>query len=742
MDFESKQLKSSVELAAEKTGLKNPENSGKLRTAADMAMEKVKLMQMDADVQQGDAEKIAELAKKSGLDLSHSIAEKQEKAAEIKQEMAQFEPDTVAKETVEEEPVSKNQETQPGYEDMAKKYGFRTKEENERAVGQTNKELKSYSEAQENETGKKETTEESDIQKIISTQNRLNDLRANVYRERMSKRDPSWHGTAEERAEIDQLATEVELLIDEKAIVDKAKSEISERNFDLGRVTNEDLLLFHQRINKSGDEIEADLLKDADIADSVIEDSRLRLSKLREDARVNLKEAGDDPNLKNTIDELDRQIGQLVRIHWKMREEPMDTKEENSREIKTTPESTDKNSKDELKTKEQVQSEALTDFRNELKGIKKNEQWQGNSIMQGMEDFINSQKEKTPTSETFKDMFSFIKNKGAEINKGIISTKDAASEFSKKSREWAAKIFKNEKNAEDSHDKMIKKARKEIAKNSFDLRNATDGELMTFRRIMNESDDKIREYFLKDEDVDNISENIEYQLATLEKLKFNAKEKNTTAEIERQVVAINEIKKSYKEKISEVMDKFGSSLEVTDAESPTVFNHIEHLSLLPKDLVETMKNKGLKIKIGNRDMLGLSDDEHYRNNSPRGWKNKANWEGVGGCYHTSDKIAYAGKTFYRKAVGDDVVLHEYGHGMGQLLGLDNLNDTISAHNRLYDKLTPYQQQEGPGGVAGRQEFVAESVAAFFTLDKKKFIKKYDNSWYASLEKSVNEKHLV
>ncbi|HCP08271.1 MAG TPA: hypothetical protein DIT25_00510 [Candidatus Moranbacteria bacterium] len=488
MDFESKQLKSSVEIAAEKTGLKNPENSGKLRTAADMAMEKVKLMQMDADVQQGDAEKIAELANKSGLDLSHSIAEKQEKAAEIKQEMAQFKSDTVAKETVEEVPVSENQGTQMDQEDMAKKYGFRTKEENERAVEQTNKELKSYSEAQENENGKKETTEESDIQKIISTQNRLNDLRANVYRERMSKQDPSWHGTVKERAEIDKLATEVESLIDEKAIVDKAKSEISERNFDLGRVTNEDLLLFHQRIDKSGDEIETDLLKDADIADSVIEDSRLRLSKLREDARASLKEAGDDPNLKNTIDEFDRQIGQLVRVYWKMKEKPKNTTEENSREVETTPESTEKDSKGELKTREQIQAEALTDFKNELKGIKKNEQWQGDSIMQGMEDFVNSQKEKTPASETFKDMFSFIKNKGAEINKGIISTKDAINDFSKKSSEWAKEIFKGKENTEkrekEISDPLIQEARKK--------RN----QLLESRGLLKMSEDDFKKYFV------------------------------------------------------------------------------------------------------------------------------------------------------------------------------------------------------------------------------------------------------
>jgi len=101
--------------------------------------------------------------------------------------------------------------------------------------------------------------------------------------------------------------------------------------------------------------------------------------------------------------------------------------------------------KEETKTKEQVQSEALKDFTNELKGIKKDKQWEGDPIMQGMEDFANSLKEKSPMTETLKDMFSFIKKKGAEINAGKLTAQKAIGEFSKKSAKWAEKIFGGKK---------------------------------------------------------------------------------------------------------------------------------------------------------------------------------------------------------------------------------------------------------------------------------------------------------
>jgi len=87
-----------------------------------------------------------------------------------------------------------------------------------------------------------------------------------------------------------------------------------------------------------------------------------------------------------------------------------------------------------------VTMEAVSDFRNELKGVRKDKQWD-EPYMQGMEDFIKSQREQTPTMETFKSMISFIRKTGESLNNGKISTKEAVSQFGKSSKEWAKKIF-------------------------------------------------------------------------------------------------------------------------------------------------------------------------------------------------------------------------------------------------------------------------------------------------------------
>ena len=190
---------------------------------------------------------------------------------------------------------------------------------------------------------------------------------------------------------------------------------------------------------------------------------------------------------------------------------------------------------------------------------------------------------------------------------------------------------------------------------------------------------------------------------------------------------------SKKEMVKELFNRFGNSLEVEDIDSYTVISHLEHLNKLPENLVKQMINKGIKIKIGYKGMLGLSDDEELRTQCPRGWGGQ-DWSKVAGGWNYKRKTAYAGKG---ESGSSSLVLHEVGHGAGYLLNLDNDPVLIKAHNRLYKKLSSYFQQDGPGGFAGRQEFLAESFADYFQLSKKRFIKRYDIDWYAFLEQTVN-----
>jgi len=194
-----------------------------------------------------------------------------------------------------------------------------------------------------------------------------------------------------------------------------------------------------------------------------------------------------------------------------------------------------------------------------------------------------------------------------------------------------------------------------------------------------------------------------------------------------------------KERIAKAIDKFGSSLKILNADSLAVKEHLEHLSFLPENFIELMKIKGLKVKIGDADVIDLSNDERLRTNQPRGWEGKSvGWQGVPGMYYTAESTVYAGNGFHGNG-SRSLALHEYGHGVGDKLGLDNSQDAIDAHARLYEKLLPYLQQDGPGGFAGRQELIAESFAEVLTMPKAEFVNKYDEAWHMFLIKTINQK---
>jgi hypothetical protein len=87
MKFEGVKPKDAVE-SSRKEVLEKGGNLNK--SPVDLAMERAKLMEADAEVQQDDAEKIAEIGKSMGMDLSKSVAEKQKRADDIKQEIGKY----------------------------------------------------------------------------------------------------------------------------------------------------------------------------------------------------------------------------------------------------------------------------------------------------------------------------------------------------------------------------------------------------------------------------------------------------------------------------------------------------------------------------------------------------------------------------------------------------------------------------------------------------------------------------
>ena len=187
-----------------------------------------------------------------------------------------------------------------------------------------------------------------------------------------------------------------------------------------------------------------------------------------------------------------------------------------------------------------------------------------------------------------------------------------------------------------------------------------------------------------------------------------------------------------KQEAEKVISMFGGSLEIADLDSETARAHLEHLSFLPQPLIEFMVNKGIKINIGDADVLGMSDDPKFKQ-APRGWEDKPDWSGVPGCYDADNKIVYAGSGRHG---GVSRALHEFGHVGGDLLAWNNDPELIEAHKRLYSKLSEYYRQDGAGGFAGRDELVAESFAQFFRVPKNDFVAMYDEEYYLFLEKNI------
>jgi hypothetical protein len=190
----------------------------------------------------------------------------------------------------------------------------------------------------------------------------------------------------------------------------------------------------------------------------------------------------------------------------------------------------------------------------------------------------------------------------------------------------------------------------------------------------------------------------------------------------------------------EIIDRFGSSLEINVANQDiaSLRVHIEDLGLIPVVMLKILEKKGLRIIIGDKTMTRFSDDDRFKH-APRGWT-VSDWSRVPGAYDSLEKIVYAGDNKLHGCLS--LALHEYGHAAGDLLNLDNSKIVIQAHKRLYNKLTAYKQQGGPGGSAGRKELLAESFEDYFKKNKREFIEEYDEKWYKFISNAINNPNSI
>ncbi|MFA4930262.1 MAG: hypothetical protein WC570_00120 [Patescibacteria group bacterium] len=172
-------------------------------------------------------------------------------------------------------------------------------------------------------------------------------------------------------------------------------------------------------------------------------------------------------------------------------------------------------------------------------------------------------------------------------------------------------------------------------------------------------------------------------------------------------------------------------LSIDDLQSGEVKGYLADIDMMPKKLIDNLKEGGVNVVIGNTDVPGLSNNRLLEG-KPRGW-DQDNMSGVKACYDPVNKIVYAGEGM---GASTSPVLHEYGHAVIDLFDSTGNPKIIEAHERLYDNLGDYLKQGGPGGEAGVDEFFAESFADYIKLPKKLFVARYDEQWHGQMKEII------
>ena len=190
-----------------------------------------------------------------------------------------------------------------------------------------------------------------------------------------------------------------------------------------------------------------------------------------------------------------------------------------------------------------------------------------------------------------------------------------------------------------------------------------------------------------------------------------------------------------------LLHELRDSLHITDADLTggwsrrfVLEQNLAHMGTMPPGMYARLRSEGVRVYVGSGHVPDLDEMGHLRGVRPRGHPPGATWNTVGGCYSPNGRKVLIGES------GGGAAIHESGHGIGGLLRRSGqpvtLNDdpeVIAAHARLFPRLSPYEKQ---GGLAGRQEFFAESINVMLTRGRARAVAMYDEAWVQFCEEHV------
>ncbi len=186
---------------------------------------------------------------------------------------------------------------------------------------------------------------------------------------------------------------------------------------------------------------------------------------------------------------------------------------------------------------------------------------------------------------------------------------------------------------------------------------------------------------------------------------------------------------SEQKRLERIAKRFGNSMTILDWENSEM--HLKQLDLLPQGIIETMKEKGLSIVLGSGSVWEMKhqtpglkyrfDDIKAKIRSLFSAKWRENYQTeAAGYYEPSLKTAFIGDLME----GESVALHEYGHGVGDLLYADK--QKLDEHPYLRKVYKLISSELSPdvlelGDVIATKETFANAFSDYFTLSKKQFI---------------------
>lgn len=172
----------------------------------------------------------------------------------------------------------------------------------------------------------------------------------------------------------------------------------------------------------------------------------------------------------------------------------------------------------------------------------------------------------------------------------------------------------------------------------------------------------------------------------------------------------------------------GPNLQIHNPQDPMVQQHIRDAAQMPESLLGTLKAAD-KILILGTGGVAQYDPELASKGAPRDHPGQT-WGDVTGVYDSPRIVVGTGPDVAEAAA------HEMGHAISDIKGWDTNPQVTAAQARLYSKLDPYFQQGGPGGFAGVQEFVAQSIAQYVLYGAGYITRTYDAAWSTWLAQNV------